>query len=338
MQDHAFTGALNLKAIPEEVFTNTPPEVKPFFPLLKGKHAALFGDLTGKELQIAGRLICDDADAAKEAEASLKLLIKLGLDELADLQKKNAKNPELEGLQPLFRILTQALTGASAKQEGNQLSGTISIKTDQPVAEIVSGLVKNLQGGSGRTREQNNLKQIVLALHNYHSAMGHFPPVAILDKKGKPMLSWRVLILPYIEEGSLYEKFKLDEPWDSENNKKLLDKMPQIYKLPDQEKKDDSRTHYRVFMGKGAMWDPLLTIKLQDITDGTSKTIAVVQAADSVPWSKPEELAFDPEKEMKLLLRWKDDISSMAFADGSVRSVSKKIKEATLKALITRGR
>src|SRR5262245_39481877 len=70
-----------------------------------------------------------------------------------------------------------------------------------------------------RPRSSNNLKEIGLALHNYHAAHNHFPPAAICDKDGQPLLSWRVAILPYIEQANLYRQFKLDEPWDSEHNK-----------------------------------------------------------------------------------------------------------------------
>ncbi len=82
----------------------------------------------------------------------------------------------------------------------------------------------------------NNLKYIGLAMHNYLDANSHFPPAASVDKAGKPLLSWRVMILPYIDQDQLYKQFHLDEPWDSEHNKKLIDKMPQIYASPLREK------------------------------------------------------------------------------------------------------
>ena len=79
-----------------------------------------------------------------------------------------------------------------------------------------------------RARSMNNLRQLMLALHNYHDAHGHFP-TDIRDKDGKPLLSWRVHILPYIEQENLYRQFKLDEPWDSEHNKKLVKSMPKVF-------------------------------------------------------------------------------------------------------------
>src|SRR5262245_59728137 len=80
-----------------------------------------------------------------------------------------------------------------------------------------------------RRTSQNNLKMVRLAMHNFHDAMGRFPAATAYAKNGKPLLSWRVAILPYIEEDALYRQFKLDEPWDSPHNKKLIAKMPKIY-------------------------------------------------------------------------------------------------------------
>src|SRR5438045_1511259 len=76
-----------------------------------------------------------------------------------------------------------------------------------------------------RLTSSNNLKQIALAFHSFHDTYGGMPAAAICDKAGKPLLSWRVAILPWIEEGALYKQFKLDEPWDSKHNKALLKKM-----------------------------------------------------------------------------------------------------------------
>ena len=79
----------------------------------------------------------------------------------------------------------------------------------------------------------NNEKQIALAMHNYHAANDHLPPAAIKDKAGKPLLSWRVAILPYLEQAALYNKFHLDEPWDSPHNKALIASMPAVYACPE---------------------------------------------------------------------------------------------------------
>src|SRR4249919_3311122 len=103
------------------------------------------------------------------------------------------------------------------------------------IAVLIALLLPAVQAAREAARRAqcvNNLKQIGLAMHNYHDVKNGLPPSAIVDKQGKPLLSWRVAILPYIEQQPLYDKFKLDEPWDSPNNKDLIQYMPSIYMCP----------------------------------------------------------------------------------------------------------
>jgi hypothetical protein len=126
-------------------------------------------------------------------------------------------------------------------------------------------------------------------MHTYASENGaRLPAAAVFDKDGKPLLSWRVLILPYIEQDALYKEFHLDEPWDSDHNKKLLEKMPPLYGFGDENAANNHETHYQGFVGKGAFFDGMKGIQVNDIRDGMSNTIMVVEAKRAVPWSKPE--------------------------------------------------
>src|SRR4051794_3818491 len=100
------------------------------------------------------------------------------------------------------------------------------------LAVLIALLVPAVQAAREAARRSqcvNNLKQIGLAMHNYNSAYDVFPPAVITDPDGKPLLSWRVLLLPFLDEQALYEQFKLDEPWDSPNNKPLLSRMPKVF-------------------------------------------------------------------------------------------------------------
>lgn len=177
----------------------------------------------------------------------------------------------------------------------------------------------------------NNIKQLVLGMHNYHDANKHFPPAAITDKDGKPLLSWRVAILPFISHDALYKEFKLDEPWDSDHNKKLLARMPRIYGAK------GTKTHYRVFTGKGTMFEGTTGINLSDVTDGASNTGMIFEAADPVEWTKPEEFEYDDKKPLPTLGGAPfENGFNVGFADGSVRFISTKVKESALRAIITR--
>ena len=184
----------------------------------------------------------------------------------------------------------------------------------------------------------NNLKQIVLAMHNYHGTYNKLPGAAIYSKDGKPLLSWRVAILPYVEQQALYQQFKLDEPWDSEHNKKLIPLMPRLYTPYTSGEQRKTMTPYRVFTGKGTLFEGFKKdIKFQDVTDGTSNTVMVVEGADQVPWTKPEEFPFDPKKDLPKLggLPFSDRFH-IAMADASVRSVNSEFDATIFRALITR--
>ena len=121
------------------------------------------------------------------------------------------------------------------------------------------------------------------------------------------------------------------------NNKKLLAKMPRVYAMPGKTQPGDTNTYYRVFVGNGAGFDWVMGCKLTQIPDGTSNTIMVVTAAEAVPWTKPDELDFDPKKDMtKLLGAIVNGRPQVAMFDGSVRTLSKIPDQKTLNAYITR--
>jgi Protein of unknown function (DUF1559) len=190
-----------------------------------------------------------------------------------------------------------------------------------------------------RKLSTHNLKQLALAAHNFHDTNNRMPPWAIHGKDGKPLLSWRVAVLPYLgkEAEELYKQFKLDEPWDSDHNKKLIEKMPSVFKHPRAGDKP-GLTRYQGFVGAGMIFDPnpARRVSLVTITDGTSNTLLYAEAAEAVEWTKPADLAYDAKKPLpKLYADWQGKGFFTAFADGSVRFVNAAVPEATLRALIT---
>jgi uncharacterized protein (TIGR03067 family) len=189
---------------------------------------------------------------------------------------------------------------------------------------------------AARSRSQNNLKQIALAMHNYVSTYQTFPTPAIYSKDGKPLLSWRVAILPFIEQDKLYKQFHLDEPWDSDHNKTLLAQMPKTYAPVGGDARDKESTFYQVFVGNGTIFEGPKGIKIADITDGTSNTILVVEAAEAVPWTKPADLPYDDQKPLPKLGGMLKDVFNAALADGSVHIFPEKFNEKTMRLLIIR--
>jgi prepilin-type processing-associated H-X9-DG protein len=180
----------------------------------------------------------------------------------------------------------------------------------------------------------NNFKQIGLGMHNFASSEGHFPAAAITDPQGKPLLSWRVAILPYIEHESLYRQFKLDEPWDSPNNLPLLSQMPQVYVCPSDGPSAEFTTRYQGISGPGTIFDGIKATTLREITDGTSNTMLVAEGSQPVPWTKPDDI--DLAGIATSLGSHHPGGVNVLFADGSVRFIKMSINPATLHALGTK--
>ena len=188
-----------------------------------------------------------------------------------------------------------------------------------------------------RTQSMNNLKQIALAMHIYHDVHRGFPARASADANGKTLLSWRVHILPYIDQQALYQEFHLNEPWDSEHNKKLIAKMPAVYRQPNGDAKT-VKTNYLAPVAKGTIFESLQPCKLSSITDGTSNTIMVVESSldRSVEWSKPDDLEIDLAAPFKGLLGLRPNGFYAAFADGSVQFLQEKLGAESLRGLLTK--
>ena len=195
--------------------------------------------------------------------------------------------------------------------------------------------VQSAREAARRAQCVNNLKQQALAMHNFESANGNFPARAIL-KDGKPMLSWRVAILPFLGENELYQKFKLDEPWDSDDNKPLLGLMPRTFACPSHVL-PAGMTPYRLNWGPEALVQGEEGTKLASVTDGTSNTLMIVETADGVEWTKPDDLALGGADDPAALCGSTHPGGfNAAFADGSIRFLKKMIAKVVLKALITR--
>ncbi|MBI1324578.1 DUF1559 domain-containing protein [bacterium] len=197
----------------------------------------------------------------------------------------------------------------------------------------------------------NNLKQIALALHQYQEEYRSLPPAYVAAEDGTPMHSWRVLILPFLDRNDIYEQYRFDEPWDGPNNRKLVDRNPTSYRCPavrrsrwrfwNEPKTDDTLTSYVVLTGDETPFPASRATKLNEIPDGTSNTMMVVEANReiAVPWTAPRDIA--PAEFIRLLNQGKPESDrhsggmNVAFADGSVRFLRKQTDRKTLEALST---
>lgn len=187
----------------------------------------------------------------------------------------------------------------------------------------------------------NNLRLLGAAFLRYHDTFASLPPAATLpkeqcDAKGRPLLSWRVHILPYIEQQQLYEQFHLNEPWDSPHNKTLLDKMPAIFRTTE----DSTKTTLLTIYGKGAAFsDDQKGLNLGEITDATSSTLICFEAGPdkAVHWTKPEDAAFNPDDPKTALGMLPQGVLLALMADGRVLRLSgADLPPEVLRALVTR--
>ncbi|HET6576087.1 MAG TPA: DUF1559 domain-containing protein [Fimbriiglobus sp.] len=336
------TLGVNFAALPDEIRgEDVPAEVRPFQPLFKMDALIATGKLDGETIKFDVRFRSEQKSKTAEAEKSLAAGLFLAQTALGAALKnlEQSKKEDEKAALPLVREVAEILKTVKIAVDGPDAVATATVKTDLPISsflQAVFGGVTGPRAAAARAQSQNNLKQLALALHNYHDTYGGFPPAALVDRRGKPMLSWRVMILPFVEQNELYQQFKLDEPWDSEHNKKLLAKMPKLYALPAEAKDGETLTHYQAFVGNGAVFDPIRTCKIQSITDGTSNTVLVATAAKGVPWTKPDDIPFDPKADPRTLLHMAENGCSIALADGSVRFIAKTIDPAVLKAAITK--
>ncbi|MDB5311870.1 MAG: hypothetical protein JWO38_6072 [Gemmataceae bacterium] len=189
--------------------------------------------------------------------------------------------------------------------------------------------VKKAREAAGRAKDTTNLKQIGLGLHAYQDTNRALPP-ATGD------LSWRVHILPYIEQNALYNRFDLTQPWDSPPNRNHADVVVPAYQST-LDGPNATSTRYRVFVGFGTIFEPGQPgMRFSEFKDGVSNTLLAVEAPEAVPWPQPRELPYTPSGPLPSVGHPDRNTVLVLMADGSVRSVDKKkMDPSLLRAIIT---
>lgn len=229
--------------------------------------------------------------------------------------------------------------------DGNRM--TLTIGDDQAEVDAVHSLLvpalASTREAASRQQRMNNFKQIALGMHMYADRNKSLPAAASYDSNGKPLLSWRVHLLPYLEQQALYDEFHLDEPWNSEHNAKLIPRMPAIYADPGLSRlAAEGRTTYCVPTGPGTIFEGREGSRFKDVIDGLSNTVLVVEVtpANAVVWTKPDDWEFAPDDPLRGVKRDEGDARGDGFAvalsDGSCRMISSNIDPKLFAAVLTR--
>ncbi|MDB5313650.1 MAG: hypothetical protein JWO38_7852 [Gemmataceae bacterium] len=355
--------AVNMAQLPRDLLPDLPPEVGP---ILRAD-SMTFGMVIAGGTKIDLRAVYKDEPAAGEAEKAVRAAAEVGRKKLGEVKTKmeEAVNGKPGGPKPrpvqdlpeaaggLFALgavnmLDEWLKEPPLKHEGKELTAEITLSSfgsaymSMTAASVGLMLpaVQKVREAAARTTDANNLKQLALGMLNYDGAYGRLPPVAwgtkVENGRQTGNLSWRVAILPFIEQAALYQQFHHDEPWDSPHNRRLIPQMPKTYASP-RAAAEPGKTYYKVFVGGGAIFDrgPQGSLPLVLIPDGSSNTIMIAEGGDPVVWTKPDDFEFDPKKDLpKLALPGTNGIN-VAMADGSVRYVDLgRVSEKTLKHAI----
>ncbi len=211
-----------------------------------------------------------------------------------------------------------------------------------PLILVVLPAVQNVRVAAARMKVSNDLWQIGIAIHKYLDANGHLPSANGPTRPNGPAVSWRVRLLPYIQEQQLYDEYRQDEPWYSDHNRKLIERMPKAYRHVSAVGAPPGHTHFRVFVTPRTVRGPSAVFRdgmpgpsITSITDGSSNTILVVESREPVPWTKPDELEYAANRPLPKIGGHFRNVTYALMADGSVQALPYDLPEATVRALIT---
>ncbi|TWU39651.1 DUF1559 domain-containing protein [Novipirellula artificiosorum] len=236
------------------------------------------------------------------------------------------------------RMADRILQLLTPERDGRKLTisgpATTGIATQGVLVGLLLPAVQAAREAARRTTSANHMKQLALAIHNHHSVYKRMPGT-INDPNGKPLLSWRVEILPFLEHQALYERFHLDEAWDSPHNRELITEMPETFVNPRLSVEPGS-TVYREPSGDEYVFSPGKEVRFRDIMDGTANTILLLEtnAEHAAIWTQPDGLAIDPDNPMSFA----DGLPGFhaCLADGSIRLLTNELDPKTFKAMLTK--
>lgn len=262
------------------------------------------------------------ADELKQQMQLVKALLPAMLDQIP--------NPDSR------KLMSDLAAGLKVEQVGNKI--TTSLVAPAGIENLPTYFEPALREGvaaANATKQRNHLKQIGFGLHNIHDNVNHFLSASKgLFQEESNQLSWRVHILPYLDQAPLYNQFRLNEPWDSPHNLKLAEQMPAVYKTPGVQEANKTSVH--LLEGEGTPFDQGKAPAIRDFRDGLSKTVIVIQAGPDKAeiWTKPGGLPIDPKEPVKSLGNIGEQGTNALNGDGTIRKIDADIAPETLLNLV----
>jgi len=308
------------------------PMLKAMSPVWESTTSITLGVTLDQKTSLTLTGIASDEGHAEKVKTAMEGGVSM-LTVLLNALKQNS-DPALsklasEDLMPMLAAHQLTLSGKEATLK-------VSCETEKLASLLVVPLTAAREAAT-LTQQKNNIKQIMLAMHNYHDVHKHFPPAVVIDKDSGVPRSWRVEILPLIDQQKLYDQYKKNEPWDSEANLKVLAQMPVVYK-DIAAKSETNNTAVIAAYGKNLAFEPgdKEGRKIPDFTDGTSNTIAVIGVQTEIPWTKPEDIEIDVTQDKLPPIGTAERGYLFGFCDGSVRRAAGNTDIKALKIGLTR--
>jgi hypothetical protein len=324
-----------------------PPPLQPLTKLPELVDALLVNvNPTASGIAMRLTMLCADEAGAEEVEEILVDSINFGKEMgIAQAKQAAASSGQSEAvreatLKYIDRMANKLSTTFKPVRSGRRVNMTLQGDTGIATTGVMVGLllpaIQAAREAARRMSASNNLKQIGLAIHNYHAAYNKLPPAAIVDEDGKPLLSWRVAILPFLEQQALYEQFHLDEPWDSPHNKPLSLMLPAVYVDPSAPL-EPGYTVFEAPVGDEYIFRANEGNSFRNITDGLSNSIMVMEVGrdNAVIWSKPDDIEIDLDDPLEGMGNVHQGGFHVLMGDGAVRFVANSIDPDLFKGLLT---
>jgi hypothetical protein len=331
--------AINSDLLPESFFDRA-STMAAIEPLWKSTTAGALGLRMRDEIELHGLAEAATDEDVQRVQETLSASLVLLRNSLSALRSEASDLPAEHSARAL-RLVDMAddvIGAAKIDSDGRRvlLFTRADAKHTADLVQAMAPMIAEMQTKAKLVQDIKNLRQILLAMHNYHDVHNHFPPAVVRSPDGKPLYSWRVELLPYLDQGALYNEYHRDEAWDSPHNKKLIARMPAAYRSA-VDPPDSIFSSYYGFTGPHTIFGDPEGASLRKITDGTSNTLAVVEAKREIPWTKPEDLPYDAGKPIPEIGGRYEGKFLGALCDGSTRVFERsKVTDEMLRLLITR--